>query len=169
MLRGITLIVYCLLSTVVMAEVVRCPKANQLQKVFVGISQSYYWQARVGDRLFSSNIRRDRSEQAVKFLPQASYLNGSQPVCAYQISLLRNNKLTYRNVYLAGKAVAPMTQQQIKLQQQRDQAREAVSQGAMASQWVTPAARQNNSQPSTVPPGRSASGQPLPSYAPGHP
>jgi len=127
MRRLITLISCCWLSTTVVAEVVHCPKIGQLQKVFMGISQDYYWQARVGNTVFSSNIRRDRSEQAVDFLPQASYLDGRQPVCAYKVSILRNNRLSYRHLYLSGSVVASLTQQQ----QQRAKIRNAVSQGAV--------------------------------------
>ena len=158
----------CLATLAVQALTVRCPQVQQLHKVFVGVSQSYYWQARVENMQFSSNIRRDRSEQVVKFMPQASHMHNAQPVCAYQMNLLRNNQLTARYLYLSGKAVAPLTPQQIQAQQQRAQARKVVSQGIMASRWVTPAARQNNSQPITVPPGHSVTGQPLPRYAPGH-
>ena len=166
-------ILYVLLGSIMslqaLAQTIICPEPNEVGRVFPNIGNSYYWQAQEGDTLFISNARTDRSEQMVSFLADQSYMNGSTPVCAYQVSIFRNNQLVYRTVYLNGSnnpqpQLTPAQQQQ---QAQDQQARTSVTQGALSSTWVTPSAHQNNSQ-SLVPPPASPTTPPLPQYNPGY-
>jgi len=170
MMRVICLCLVMVLAPLAMARTIVCPGASQIGQAFVNIGNSYYWQAKMGNTVFRSGIRTDRSEKIEAFLPKSSHLNGEQIVCAYKASLLRINRLTHRTIYLRSQAqqARPLSPEQQRQALHQQQVRHAVSRGAMSNRWATSAARQNNDQPQNIHLPQQINGAPLPSYQPGH-